>query len=60
MSQRRLLVAAAVVSMLLLVPAIQGYDNGIYNRSSGCGGVGCHSQTGSTPATVGISGLPNS
>ena len=59
MSQRRLLVAAALVSMLLLVPAIQGYDNGIYNRSSGCGG-GCHSQTGSTPATVSISGLPNS
>ena len=42
--------------MLLLVPAIQGFDNGVYNQASGCG---CHSQTGTTPASVTISGLPN-
>ena len=42
--------------MLLMVPAIQGFDNGVYNQASGCG---CHSQTGSTPASVSISGLPN-
>ena len=42
--------------MLLLVPAIQGFDNGVYNRASGCG---CHSQTGSNPASVSISGLPS-
>ena len=42
--------------MLLMVPAIQGFDNGVYNQASGCG---CHSQTGTTPASVSISGLPN-
>ena len=56
MSQRRFFIAVTVVSMLLMVPAIQGFDNGVYNQASGCG---CHSQTGSTPASVNISGLPN-
>ena len=41
--------------MLILVPAIQGYEGGVYNQASGCG---CHSQTGQTPASVSISGLP--
>ena len=54
MSQRRL-IAVTLVSMLLLVPAIQGYEGGIHNQASGCG---CHSQTGQTPASVSISGLP--
>ena len=57
MSQRRFLVALTIVSMLLLVPAIQGYENGVYNQASGCG---CHSQTGQNPASVTISGLPTS
>ncbi len=57
MSQRRFLVAVTIVSMLLLVPAIQGYENGVYNQASGCG---CHSQTGANPASVTISGLPTS
>ena len=39
------------------MPAIQGYENGVYNQASGCG---CHSQTGTTPASVSISGLPSS
>ena len=56
MSQHRFLVAVTIVSMLLLVPAIQGYENGVYNQASGCG---CHSQTGTAPASVSISGLPN-
>ena len=55
MSQRRLFIAVSLVSMLLLVPAIQGYEGGVYNQASGCG---CHSQTGQTPASVSISGLP--
>tara|TARA_B100000674_G_scaffold32856_1_gene23035 strand:+ start:9454 stop:12012 length:2559 start_codon:yes stop_codon:yes gene_type:complete len=57
MGQHRVLLAITAVSMLLLVPAIQGYQNGVYNQASGCG---CHSQTGTTPASVGISGLPSS
>ena len=57
MGQHRVLIAITAVSMLLLVPAIQGYQNGVYNQASGCG---CHSQTGTTPASVGISGLPSS
>ena len=57
MGQHRFLVAVTMVSMLLLVPAIQGYENGVYNQASGCG---CHSQTGTTPASVSISGLPSS
>ena len=57
MGQDRVLLAITAVSMLLLVPAIQGYQNGVYNQASGCG---CHSQTGTTPASVGISGLPSS
>ena len=57
MGQHRFLVAVTMVSMLLLVPAIQGYENGVYNQASGCS---CHSQTGTTPASVSISGLPSS
>ena len=57
MGQHRVLLAITAVSMLLLVPAIQGYQNGVYNQASGCG---CHSQTGTTPASIGISGLPSS
>ena len=41
--------------MLLLVPAIQGYENGVYNQASGCG---CHSGTTAPGASVSISGLP--
>lgn len=55
MSQRRLFIAVSLVSMLLLVPVIQGSENGIHNQASGCG---CHAQTGQTPASVSISGLP--
>ena len=57
MSQHRFLVAVTIVSMLLLVPAIQGYEGGVYNQASGCG---CHSQSGTNPASVTISGLPTS
>ena len=41
--------------MLLLVPAIQGYEGGVYNQASGCG---CHSGTTAPGASVSISGLP--
>ena len=41
--------------MLLLVPAIQGYEGGVYNHASGCG---CHSGTTAPGASVSISGLP--
>ena len=57
MSQRGVIVAVTLATLLLLVPAIQGYENGVYNQASGCG---CHSQTGTTPASVSISGLPSS
>ena len=57
MSQHKFLVAVTIVSMLLLVPAIQGYEGGVYNQASGCG---CHSQSGTNPASVTISGLPTS
>ena len=57
MGQRRAITALSVVALLLLVPAIQGYSSGVYNRASGCN---CHSQSGSNPASVGISGLPSS
>ena len=57
MSQHRFLVAVTIVSMLLLVPAIQGYEGGVYNQASGCG---CHSQSGTNSASVTISGLPTS
>ncbi len=57
MSQRRIMVAVAMASILLLVPTIQGYEGGIHNQASGCG---CHSQTGQNPASVTISGLPTS
>ena len=55
MSQRRFIVAVTIVSMLLLVPAIQGYEGGVYNQASGCG---CHSGTTAPGASVSISGLP--
>ncbi|MEE3038689.1 MAG: choice-of-anchor V domain-containing protein, partial [Candidatus Thermoplasmatota archaeon] len=57
MSQRRVIVAVTVVALLLFVPAIRGYEGGVYNHAYGCN---CHSQTGSTAASVGISGLPSS
>lgn len=38
------------------IPLTEGYSNGIQNRSNGCS---CHSQSGSTGATVGMSGLPS-
>ena len=57
MSQRRVIVAVTIVALLLFVPAIRGYEGGVYNHAYGCN---CHSQTGSTAATVGISGLPSS
>ena len=57
MSQRRVIVAVTIVALLLFVPAIRGYQGGVYNRAYGCN---CHSQTGSTAASVGISGLPTS
>ena len=57
MSQRRIIVAVTIVVLLLFVPAIRGYQGGVYNRAYGCN---CHSQAGSTAASVGISGLPAS
>ena len=57
MSQRGVIVAITLATLLLLVPAIQGYEGGVYNQASGCG---CHSQYGSNPASVSISGLPTS
>ena len=57
MSQRGVIVAVTLATLLLLVPAIQGFDGGVYNQASGCN---CHSQSGSSPATVSISGLPTS
>ena len=57
MSQRGVIVAVTLATLLLLVPAIQGFDGGVYNQASGCN---CHSQFGSSPATVSISGLPTS
>jgi len=57
MSQRRVIIAVMMVSILLLVPAIQGYSGGVYNQSSGCN---CHSGTAAPGATVSISGLPTS
>jgi hypothetical protein len=57
MGQRRVIVAILMVSILLLVPAIQGYEGGVYNQASGCN---CHSQSGTSPASVSISGLPAS
>ena len=55
MSQRRAIVAIMMVSLMLLVPAIQGYEGGVHNQASGCN---CHSQSGTSPASVSISGLP--
>ncbi len=55
MSRRGVIVAVTLATLLLLVPAIQGYSSGALNRASGCG---CHSQSGSNPASVSISGLP--
>jgi len=57
MSQRRVIIAVMMVSILLLVPAIQGYSGGVYNQASGCN---CHSGTAAPGATVSISGLPTS
>ena len=57
MGQRKVIVAIMMVSILLLVPAIQGYEGGVYNQASGCN---CHSQSGTSPASVSISGLPTS
>ena len=57
MSQRRVLVAVSLVGLLLIVPAIQGYEGGVYNHAYGCN---CHSQSGQTAASVSISGLPSS
>ena len=57
MSQRGVIVAVTLVTLLLLVPAIQGYEGGIHNQASGCN---CHSGTTAPGATVSISGLPTS
>ena len=57
MSQRGVIVAVTLVTLLLLVPAIQGYEGGVYNQASGCN---CHSGTAAPGATVSISGLPTS
>ncbi len=57
MSQRRVIAAVTLVGLLLIVPAIQGYEDGVYNRAYGCN---CHSQSGQTAANVSISGLPSS
>ena len=57
MSQRGVIVAVTLALILLLVPAIQGYEGGIHNQASGCN---CHSGTTAPGATVSISGLPTS
>ena len=57
MSQRGVIVAVTLATLLLLVPAIQGYSGGVYNQASGCG---CHSGSTAPAATVSISGLPTS
>lgn len=57
MNQRRAVGSILIVALLLMVPAMQARENGIYNQSSGCG---CHSQTGQQQASVSISGLPSS
>ncbi|DAC20096.1 MAG TPA: hypothetical protein D7H89_07365, partial [Candidatus Poseidoniales archaeon] len=48
-----------LVSLLLLsiVPLTEGNSSGIYNQSSGCS---CHSASGTTAASVSISGHPAS
>ena len=52
-----MIVAVTLVGLLLIVPAIQGYEQGVFNHAYGCN---CHSQTGSNAASVSISGLPSS
>ena len=57
MNHRRAVGSILIVALLLIVPAMQARENGIYNQSSGCG---CHSQSGQQQASVSISGLPSS
>ena len=57
MNHRRAVGSILIVALLLMVPAMQARENGIYNQSSGCG---CHSQSGQQQASVSISGLPSS
>lgn len=52
-------ISVLLVSLLLLsiVPLTEGNSGGVYNRSSGCS---CHSASGTTAASVSISGHPAS
>jgi hypothetical protein len=53
---RKFLVAAMVLLVLLgSTPITQGNSNGIHNRSTGCS---CHSPSGTTAATVSLTGHP--
>lgn len=57
MSMNRRAFALTVVLAFLLstIPLTEGNSNGIYNQSGGCS---CHSQSGSSAATVSLTGLP--
>ena len=57
MNHRRAVNSIVIAILLLMVPAMQARENGIYNSSSGCS---CHSQSGQQQASVSISGLPSS
>ena len=53
---RKFLVTAMVLLVLLgSMPLTQGNSNGIHNRSTGCS---CHTQSGTTAATVSLTGHP--
>ena len=56
---RSVRIPVLLVTLLLLsvVPLTEGNSSGKYSQSSGCS---CHSQSGSTAATVSISGHPAS
>jgi len=55
MNRKPLVVILVLLVLLGTSPLTQGYSSGVYNRSSGCG---CHSQSGSTAATVSLTGHP--
>ena len=53
---RKFLVTGMVLLVLLgSMPLTQGNSNGIHNRSTGCS---CHTQSGTTAATVSLTGHP--